>query len=167
VSEKFSSVLVLPTDLERLAVLETEIDQVLAHAPPLVEAEIVRYNMNLAIHELCVNIICHAYDGETGKFMLTLSLLDDPWRIEMSTCDNGPRRFNADGWTPPDLDDLPVHGLGVFLMRSLMDDISYTPNADCSRWRLVKRLPLADEAQDPAPGADKQPMQNSSIEATT
>lgn len=146
-SEIFSSVLVLPTDLERLAVLETQIGELLAYAPPLMEAEIVQYNIHLAVHELCVNIIKHAYDGEAGKFMLTLSLLDDPWRVEVSTCDSGRRRFDSAGWAPPDLDDLPVHGLGIFLIQNLMDEVSYAPNAECSRWHLTKWLVVADGAQ--------------------
>lgn len=165
-SEIFSSVLVLPTNLERLTVLETQVGEVLAHAPLLVEADTVRYNMNLAIHELCVNIINHAYGGEKGKFMLTLSLFDDPWRIEMSTCDNGRRRFDAVAWMPPDLDNLPVHGLGIFLMRSLMDEVSYAPATDCSRWLLVKRLALAYDLPDATPNAAVGATQNASIEAT-
>ena len=141
-SEIFSSVLVLPTDLERLAVLETQIGELLAYAPPLLEADIAQYNIHLAVHELCVNIIKHAYAGEAGKFMLTLSLLDDPWRVEVSTCDHGRRQFDSDGWAPPNLDDLPVHGLGIFLMQSLMDEVSYAPDAECNRWHLTKRLAL-------------------------
>lgn len=144
-SEIFSSVLVLPTDLERLAVIETQVDDLLRHAPPFAEADIVRYNIHLAVHELCVNIIKHAYEGAAGKWTLTLSLLDDPWRVEVSTCDGGSRRFDAGLWMPPDLDDLPVHGLGIFLIHSLMDEVSYAPEAECSRWRLVKRLPVADD----------------------
>lgn len=89
-SEIFSSVLVLPTDLERLAVLETQIRRVFSHAPPLAEAEIMQYNVHLAVHELCVNIIKHAYARRSGKFMLTLSLLDTPWRVEVSTCHHRP-----------------------------------------------------------------------------
>lgn len=146
-SEIFSSVLVLPTDLERLAVLETQISELLSHAPPLLEADIAQYNIHLAVHELCVNIIKHAYAGEAGKFMLTLSLLDDPWRVEVSTCDHGRRQFDSAGWTPPDLDDLPVHGLGIFLIQNLMDEVSYAPAADCNRWHLTKRLELAGGGQ--------------------
>ena len=144
-SEIFSSVLVLPTDLERLAVIETQVDDLLRHAPPFAEADIVRYNIHLAVHELCVNIIKHAYEGAAGKWTLTLSLLDDPWRVEVSTCDGGSRRFDAGLWMPPDLDDLPVHGLGIFLIHSLMDEVSYAPEADCNRWRLTKLLPVADD----------------------
>lgn len=142
VSEIFSSVLVLPTELERLAVLQTQIGELLSHAPPLAEAEIVQYNIHLAVHELCVNIIKHAYERQAGKFMLTLSLLDTPWRVEVSTCDQGRRRFDSARWTPPDLDEPPVHGLGIFLIRSLMDEVGYAPDADCSRWWLIKHLEL-------------------------
>jgi serine/threonine-protein kinase RsbW len=155
VSEIFSSVLVLPTDLERLAVLETQISELLAHAPPLAEPGIVQYNVHLAVHELCANIIKHAYQGQTGKFMLTLSLLNTPWRVEVSTYDHGRRHFDVERWTPPDPGELPVYGLGIFLIRGLMDEVSYAPDADCTRWRLVKHLALAPDPPHPAAGAYK------------
>ena len=145
-SEIFSSVLVLSTRFERLAVLERQVQEVLSHTPPLLEPDTVQYNVHLAIHELCVNIITHAYGGEPGKFMLTLSLFDDPWRIEISTCDNGCRCFDASRWMLPRLDNPPMHRLGIFLMHSLMDEVRYTPAMDCSRWRLIKRLVLAGDA---------------------
>lgn len=144
-SEVFSSKTVLTTDLEQLAALSAQIGELLGHAPPLVEAEIVHYNAHLAVHELCVNIIKHAFDGGPGKFTLTLALDDDPWRIEASTHDQGHLRFNLAEWAPPDLDDLPVHGLGIFLIHRLMDEVSCTTGADGNRWHLVKRLQLAEE----------------------
>ena len=134
----------MTTDLERLQVLSTEISELLAHAPPLVEADIVHYNAHLAVHELCVNIIKHAYEGGPGNFTLTLSLSDDPWRVEAFTTDQGRQPFSLANWTPPNLDDLPVHGLGIFLIRNLMDEVHCTTNADGNRWHLVKRLQLAE-----------------------
>ena len=154
----------LDTDLAGLAVLEETVNQVLAPVADLQDAEAVRYNIWLSIHELCVNIIKHAYAGEAGKFMLTLSLLDDPWRVEVSTCDHGRRQFDSAGWTPPDLDDLPVHGLGIFLIQNLMDEVSYAPGADCNRWHLTKRLELAGGGQ--ASTAASHPLhQNTPYEA--
>jgi anti-sigma regulatory factor (Ser/Thr protein kinase) len=33
-----------------------------------------------------------------------------------------------------------VHGYGLFLMRSLLDEVRYEPQAGNNRWRLVKCL---------------------------
>jgi serine/threonine-protein kinase RsbW len=151
VSEITSSVLVLPTDLAELAVLETQVAELLACAPPLEEAEITQYNLWLAAHELCVNIIQHAYDGEPGEFVVTFSLLDDPLHVEITSQDQGRTAFEYLDWSPPDLTDPPIHGLGIFLMRQLMDSVEYEHTATGSRWRLVKHLTSTPVASPTAP----------------
>jgi serine/threonine-protein kinase RsbW len=148
VSEVTSSVLVLPTDLGELAVLETQIAALLAVAPAIEDAEIVQYNLWLAVHELCVNIIKHAYDGAPGEFVVTFRLLDDPWHIEITSDDQGRNAFDFSEWSPPDLIDPPIHGLGIFLMRQLMDSVAYEHTVTGSHWRLVKHLTVAYPAAD-------------------
>lgn len=154
-SEITSAVIVLPAALEHLAVLETELARLLAQAPPLAEPDVTQYNLQLATHELCVNIIEHAYGGESGEIEVIGALLDDPWRVEITTLDRGRHHFDLQTWAPPDLDDLPVHGLGIFLMHNLMDTVTYTPEADCSRWHLLKRLDLAADPAGYAAGVQQ------------
>jgi serine/threonine-protein kinase RsbW len=40
----------------------------------------------------------------------------------------------------PDLDGVQIHGYGLFLARSLMDEVSYRREQDSNLWQLVKRL---------------------------
>ena len=138
-----SFVVVLPTDVGQLAELETRIQDLIDCAPPLEDAEIVQYNLWLAVHELCVNIIQHAYDGESGEFVVNFMLLDDPLRVEITSQDQGANAFDFTEWSPPDLTDPPIHGLGIFLMRQLMDSVEYEHTDTHSHWRLVKRLAVA------------------------
>ena len=146
--EVASAVLLLPTDLGRLSVLESAVSDLIGRGPALVEPEIVRYNLWLAIHELCVNIIQHAYDGAHGEFMVRMQLLDQPWRVEMTTFDRGANRFIQEAYQAPDLDDPPINGLGMFLIEQLVDTIEYHWGETGSEWRLVKLLPLADGNQN-------------------
>jgi serine/threonine-protein kinase RsbW len=60
--------------------------------------------------------------------------------VEVITCDQGRCRFDAARWAPPDMDQSPVHGLGLFLMQSLMDKVAYWPDHTCTRWQMVKYL---------------------------
>ena len=150
-SEVTSSVLVLPTDLAELAVLETQIAKLIACAPAIEDAEIVQYNLWLAAHELCVNIIKHAYAGEPGEFVVTFRLCDDPLHVEITSEDQGRNAFDFSEWAPPDLTDPPIHGLGIFLMRQLMDWVEYEHTATGSHWRLVKHLAVAQPAAQPGP----------------
>lgn len=143
-SDIYRSAIVLPTDLSQLGVLEEQVAAVLAHAPDLTEPDIVRYNIWLATHELCVNIINHAYDNAQGEFHVAFALVDDPLRVEIDTHDHGRALFDLEGWAAPDLDDPPIHGLGIFLMHELMDKVEYTPLPGDSRWRLIKYLDPTD-----------------------
>ncbi|HHY54135.1 MAG TPA: ATP-binding protein [Chloroflexi bacterium] len=135
-----SKTIVLPTELDRLSELEAIVAEMLAHAPDLPEREIVQYNVVLALHELCVNIIKHAYAGEKRQFSVVFDLMCDPTRIQIDTYDNGGNRFDMAAWQTPNLDDPPIHGLGIFLMRQLMDEVTYESLPTGNHWRLVKLL---------------------------
>ncbi|GIV77850.1 MAG: hypothetical protein KatS3mg050_2244 [Litorilinea sp.] len=138
--------LVLPTQLSRLVELEQVIAEMLAYLPPLANAEAVQYNVVLALHEHCVNIVKHAYGGQEGQFTVIFNVQCDPTCIQIDTYDTGPCQFNASGWQPPDLEEPPLHGLGIFLMRQLMDLVEYELTAQGNHWRLVKYLSTAADA---------------------
>lgn len=143
-----SKTIVLPTQLERLVELEQIVADMLARLPNLQEAEIVNYNVVLALHELCVNIMKHAFAGEEGKFTVVFDLQCDPTRIQIDTHDNGKRTFDMNSWQTPDLEEPPIHGLGIFLMRQLMDTVEYTATADGNHWRLIKLLKTTSEPSE-------------------
>lgn len=145
-----SKTIVLPTQLDRLVELEDIVADMLAHVPNLQEAEIVHYNVVLALHELCVNIMKHAYAGEEGKFTVVFDVQCDPTQIQIDTHDNGRRTFNVDGWQAPDLAEPPIHGLGIFLMRQLMDTVEYNRSPGGNHWRLVKQLNTTPEPSQAA-----------------
>jgi len=136
-----SKTIVLPTELDRLIELESIVAEMFTHVPNLPEREIVQYNVVLALHELCVNIIKHAYAGEKRQFSVVFDLMYDPTRIQIDTYDDGGNRFDMSAWQAPNLDDPPIHGLGIYLMRQLMDEVTYECLPTGNHWRLVKLLP--------------------------
>ena len=139
-SNEPSLTLDLDTDLAKLAILEEAVDQMLAPVADIQDAEATRYNIWLSIHELCVNIIKHAYGGESGPVTVMFTREGDGRTLVIRTYDRGKHTFNLDAWAPPDLSDPPIHGLGIFLIRQLMDEVEYVVEPDGSRWRLVKHL---------------------------
>lgn len=136
-----SKTIVLPTELDRLIELESIVAEMFTHVPNLPEREVVQYNVVLALHELCVNIIKHAYAGEKRQFSVVFDLMYDPTRIQIDTYDDGGNRFDMGAWQAPNLDDPPIHGLGIYLMRQLMDEVAYESLPTGNHWRLVKLLP--------------------------
>lgn len=92
------------------------------------------YNIQLATDEAASNIIEHAYEGVTNG-VLDLSCGMDGDVIKIVLIDYG-EPFDPSAVPMPDLkadlSERKIGGLGIFLMRKLMDEVSYDPRADKS-----------------------------------
>ena len=101
------------------------------------------FEVQTAVDEACTNIMLHAYSGKGGVMSISCELQDKDFIITIR--DNG-RPFDPTSVPPPDveaaLEERRVGGLGVHLMRKLMDDVSYTFDAEKGN-KLVMRKTLA------------------------
>ena len=81
----------------------------------------------LAVDEACTNIIKHAYKNRPDK-TIQVVILRQPNTFEIRIVDEG-QTFDADTIKPLNLKDHLSHyrrgGLGVYLMRTLMDKVEY------------------------------------------
>jgi len=100
----------------------------------------ILYNMKLALDEILTNIISYAYDDAGEHHIVTrLSLEQGKWTVEVE--DDG-RPFNplnapvAD--TEQSLEERRVGGLGIHLVRKLINELEYRRQND--RNILVMRL---------------------------
>ena len=85
------------------------------------------YSLQLAADEAATNIIEHAYDGvPDGEIRITCDARGDEIVITMH--DDG-RPFNPSKVKAPnlkaDLSQRQIGGLGIYLMRKLMDEVRY------------------------------------------
>jgi serine/threonine-protein kinase RsbW len=103
------------------------------------EDETTVYNLELAVHEACTNIVDHAYEGNGGRLDVTFSLAEQPRRLVVDLHDTG-RTFNLSGIQEIDLEDPRERGYGLFLVQQLLDEVCYYPETGNNHWRLVKRL---------------------------
>jgi serine/threonine-protein kinase RsbW len=92
------------------------------------------YNIQLATDEAASNIIEHAYEHRSdGILELSCGMQGDVMTIIL--IDSG-ESFDPSEVPLPDLkadlSDRKIGGLGIFLMRKLMDEVSYEPRADKS-----------------------------------
>lgn len=100
------------------------------------------YSIQLATDEASSNIIEHAYEGiKDGKFELECDTSNDELRIVMR--DQG-KPFNPSSVPEPnvhaDLADRQIGGLGMYLMRKLMDEVSYQSFSDAGNvLTMIKR----------------------------
>ena len=101
-----------------------------------VNAELERANclpklitqVDLAVEEIYVNIAHYAYHPETGEATVRCEVGGDPLQVKIGFADRG-RPYNPLAREDPDvaagLEEREIGGLGVFLAKNLMDDISY------------------------------------------
>lgn len=96
------------------------------------------FQVNLALEELGINIMNY---GETAEEIL-VSLASDEDSITIIISDAG-KPFNplTEGPEPDitqELDERPIGGLGVYLVRTLMDELHYRREGDRNHLTLVK-----------------------------
>jgi serine/threonine-protein kinase RsbW len=100
-------------------------------------------NIVLAVDEACTNVIKHAYNFAPDKD-ITVQILPGRGNFEIRVLDEG-KAFNPENIKPPNLKqhlrEYRRGGLGVYLMKTLMDKVEYrfVPGKK-NEVRLVKLL---------------------------
>jgi serine/threonine-protein kinase RsbW len=106
--------------------------------------------VQLAVDEACSNIILYAYSGRKGIVKLVLELVGGDLIVTIK--DRG-KPFDPTSVPPPDLEadlnERKIGGLGMYLMRKVMDEVSYTFDAeDGNRLTMRKHLLPRDGDSD-------------------
>lgn len=99
------------------------------------------FNIKLAINEAHANVIEHAYSGsETGDILFQFLIFSD--RLEVVIKDFGQGMGQRTTKGEEYLDELEGSGLGVFLIKTVMDRVRYrrTSKVGTELW-LTKCLP--------------------------
>ena len=107
----------------------------------------VRRSLKLVFDDLLNNVISYAYEDDLEHIIdVHIELSSDRLAVRMT--DDG-RPFNPFGRTSPDtatpVDEREIGGLGIHLVESLMDEVSYTRRTDRNVVVLVKYLSESDK----------------------
>jgi serine/threonine-protein kinase RsbW len=103
-----------------------------------------RYHLELCAVEAVSNSVRHAYHGVPGR-PVRVRIAVSAEHVEMRVADQGdpipeerrlPPKLDVD---PADLDAISEGGRGIFLMHSLMDEVSFGGEAGWSFVALTKR----------------------------
>ena len=125
-------------EIERIQAAVKILSQAEGWAPELL------FQIELVLEEIGTNIIKYGRDGEK-ETEIQITLTSGSKSLTMEIIDNG-RPFDplADS-PPPDLDsevqDRPIGGLGVYLVRKLMDEASYRHEDGKNKLTLTKYKP--------------------------
>ncbi len=96
-------------------------------------------HVTMAVDEACANVIKHAYNEDGRDISIRVAI--DPERFTVCIEDQG-RPFQPELWSEPDIFQIAESrrrgGLGVQIMRSLMDEVEYETRDDTNQVRLTK-----------------------------
>ncbi len=111
----------------------------------------VTWPVEVSLDEVLANVVRHglAGRGEAARVELELQLEPgDPPRCEVRVADDGPE-FDPLAAATPDttlgVDERPIGGLGIELVKRLMDEVHYERTGGRNRLRLVRRLVVMEQ----------------------
>jgi len=101
----------------------------------------------LAVNEAVTNVLLHGYEGAPGPLSVGVEADGDELRVILT--DEAPG-FDPTTVPPPDihrpLEERPLGGLGIHMMRQLTDALVYRALDDGNELTFVKRHALAPAA---------------------
>ena len=84
--------------------------------------------IDIAIDELFGNIAHYAYNPEIGKATVRVEVIEDPLAVVITFIDNGvpyDPLAKADPDTTLSAEEREIGGLGIYMVKKSMDDITY------------------------------------------
>lgn len=116
--------LVLHNDIKQISLLTRFIDNI---AEDLKIDPGLAMSINLALEEAVTNVIMYAYPKESDE-VLELDAIISPGSLEFVITDSG-KAFDPtaapEADVSLDVQDRPIGGLGIYLVRNIMDTVRY------------------------------------------
>lgn len=101
----------------------------------------LEWRLMSAYNEAFNNIVEHAYAAACGEVEVSLSVEDDRVVLRLADCGEG---FNLDAsgasHEPPAFDGLSEGGMGLFIIRQAMSEVTYERRHDRNLLTMTKRL---------------------------
>ena len=102
-----------------------------------------RMQINLAVEEIFVNIASYAYNPDTGKATVRVEVSDEPVSVTITFVDHGVP-YDPLAKEDPDVslsaEERNVGGLGIFLTKQVMDEVSYEYKHGQNILRIRKKV---------------------------
>ncbi len=129
----------IASDLAELSRVANSVDEFCAN---LAIPASCTFKLNIALEELLTNTISYGYDdGRIHQIALSIARQGDILVTEIS---DDARPYDPLQAPPPDLDsaieDRAIGGLGVHLVKTLMDEVTYAYEGGRNRVTLRKRI---------------------------
>lgn len=123
-----------------IGVVTAFVDEALEHigCPPKANAQI-----DICIDEILGNIVRYAYGASTGSATIRLDFDETERLLSLTFIDRGtpfdPRNVPEPDITSP-LDKRPIGGLGLFMVKKMVDSLTYRRENECNVLIIRKRI---------------------------
>ena len=126
--------------LENLDTVMAFVDQQLEEAGCSMKTQM---QIDIAVEEVYVNIAHYAYNPEIGGVTIRVQIEEEPLEIILTFIDKG-KPYDPLAKEDPDVtlavEDRQIGGLGIFMVKKSMDNISYEYNEGRNILTLKKKL---------------------------
>lgn len=124
-----------------------KLDEVIAFIDSILEIEEcsvkTRIQIDVAAEEIFVNIANYAYDYDGGIATVKINIENYPKRIKITFTDEG-IPYNPLERTDPDVtlsaEDRPIGGLGIYMVKKSMDEVTYSYRDGKNILTIIKEL---------------------------
>ncbi len=105
--------------------------------------------LDIAVEEIYVNIALYAYQPGRGPVTLRWTLEEDPLRIQIDFMDRG-TPYDPLSRQDPDItlsaEERQIGGLGIYMVRKSMDEVSYAYRDGQNCFSMKKRLFVSEQS---------------------
>lgn len=126
--------------LENLDTVMAFVDQQLEEVGCSMKAQM---QIDIAVEEVYVNIAHYAYNPEVGGVTIRIQIEEEPLAVILTFIDKG-KPYDPLAKEDPDVtlaaEDRQIGGLGIFMVKKSMDNVSYEYNEGRNILTLKKNL---------------------------
>ncbi len=101
------------------------------------------YNVQIAVMEICKNIVQHAYPQKQGRERIHVTFQLQPDQIAIELFDTG-ISFDPSQVQEPDIAAGRLQGYGLYIVKQLMNEVTYCRHLNGNYWYLMKNLHDSD-----------------------
>lgn len=131
----------VPANLDSIAIVT---DFINAELETVNCSERDRIQIDVVVDEVFGNIAKYAYDQEEGDATLLVEVSDEPCAISITFIDHGKPYNPLDNHKTPDTTlkakERKIGGLGVYMTKKIMDEVTYEYKDQCNRLTIRKMI---------------------------
>lgn len=132
--------LVVKAVIESIPTITDFVDKILEEHSCDMKAKI---QIDIAIDEILGNISQYAYESDDGDVSVSVQIMEAPKRAIITFIDSGVP-YNPITTEEPDTslsaEERKIGGLGIFMVKKTMDDMTYEYTNNCNILRITKNI---------------------------